>query len=117
MRIMIVDDSSIMRKMLMKTLAEAGHEIIAEASSGDEAIALYQEKTPDLVTMDITMRGMDGITAAAEIMKNDGDARVLILSNLDEDKYRDRVRSVGAIGLFNKQKTQEILEAIAKCEQ
>lgn len=113
MRIMVVDDSSIMRKMLIKTLKDAGHEIIGEASSGNEAIEKYQELNPDLVTMDITMRGMDGITAADEIIKINSEAKVLILSNLNEDKYREKVTSVGAIGLLNKQKTKEIIELIA----
>jgi len=113
-RILIVDDSSIMRKMLIKALKEAGHEIIGEASSGNEAIDLYEKLHPDLVTMDITMRGMDGISAAGEIIKMDSDAKVLILSNLDEDKYREKVKNVGAIDLINKQKTQQILEVIER---
>ena len=116
MRILIVDDSSIMRKMLVKTLGEAGHEIVGEASSGDEAIDMYQKINPDLVTMDITMRGMDGISAAGEIIKLDSKAKVLILSNLDEDKYREKVKSVGAIGLLNKQKTKQIIELVDSCE-
>lgn len=115
-QILIVDDSSIMRKMLIKTLQAAGHDIIGEAASGAEAIELYKSLSPDLVTMDITMRGMDGISAAEEIIKSDASAKVLILSNLDEDKYRDRVASIGAMGLMNKQKTAEILAAIKNCD-
>lgn len=115
-RIMIVDDSSIMRKMIIKKLQDAGHEIVGEASSGSEALELYKAIAPDLVTMDITMRGMDGISAADEIIKMDSKAKVLILSNLDEDKYREKALSVGAIGLLNKQKTEQILELIANCD-
>jgi len=51
--ILIVDDSSIMRKMLVKIFEEAGHNIVGMASSGAEAIELYKELNPDLVTMDI----------------------------------------------------------------
>ena len=109
---MIVDDSSIMRKMLIKTLKGAGHEIVGEASSGDEAVDLYAGLKPDIVTMDITMRGMDGISAADEIIKNDASAVVLVLSNLNEEKYRERVQNVGALGPLNKQKTEQILELI-----
>lgn len=112
-KILIVDDSSIMRKMLMKTLQDAGHEIIGEASSGNESIELFKTLNPDLITMDITMRGMDGITAAEEIIKIDKDAKVLVLSNLDEEKYGEKVKSVGAIGPLNKQKTEVILELIS----
>ena len=115
-RILIVDDSSIMRKMIIKTLKNAGHDIVGEASSGVDSIELYQDLKPDLVTMDITMRGMDGFSAAAEIIKLDPAAKVLILSNLDEGKYREKAMAAGAIGLLNKQKTEQILELISACD-
>lgn len=111
-RILIVEDSTMMRRVIAKVLKEAGHEIVGEAGSGAEALELYPQLQPDLVTMDITMRGMDGITAAREIMQRYSDARILILSNLDEDKYRDEVDRIGAIGLVNKHKSEQILELI-----
>lgn len=111
--ILVVDDSSIMRKMLVKVFKRAGHSIIGEASSGFEAIQLYKELHPDLVTMDITMRGMDGLTAAKEIYKLDENSRILILSNLDEEKYRKEAESVGAIGLVCKHKTDRVLELVS----
>ncbi|MDH5764441.1 MAG: response regulator [Gammaproteobacteria bacterium] len=111
-RILIVDDSSIMRKMLAKAFEEAGHTIAGMAASGMEAIELFKELNPDLVTMDITMRGMDGLTAAREIIAIDNNAKVLILSNLDEDKYKDEVDRIGAIGLATKHNTDQILELV-----
>ncbi len=111
-RILVVEDSTMMRKVIMKVLKEAGYEIVGEASSGADAIEMYKELKPDIVTMDITMRGMDGITASKEIMDIDSDAKILILSNLDEDKYRDEVDKLGAIGLVNKHKTDQILELL-----
>ena len=111
-RILVVEDSIMMRRVIMKKLTEVGHEIVGEASSGQEAIDLYVELKPDMVTMDITMRGMDGITASKEIFNIDSNAKILILSNLDEDKYRDEVEKIGAIGLVNKHKTDDILRLI-----
>ena len=111
-RILVVEDSTMMRRVIMKVLKEAGHEIVGEASSGIDAINMYQELKPDIVTMDITMRGMDGLTASKEIMAIDSDAKILILSNLDEEKYRDEVNSIGAIGLVNKHQTDQILEIL-----
>ena len=111
-RILIVDDSSIMRKMIKETLTSGGHEVIGEAKNGADAGALYQDLKPDLVTMDITMRGMDGFTAAQEILNIDPDAKILILSNLNEEKYRDKAESLGVIGLVNKHKSSEILDLI-----
>lgn len=111
-RILVVEDSTMMRRVIMKVLKEAGHEIVGEASSGTDAINMYQELKPDIVTMDITMRGMDGLTASKEIMALDSEAKILILSNLDEDKYRDEVNNIGAIGLVNKHQTDQILELV-----
>lgn len=111
-RILVVEDSTMMRRVIMKVLRDAGHEIVGEAGSGQEALDMYQELNPDLVTMDITMRGMDGITASKEIMKLDSNAKILILSNLDEEDFRKEVGIIGAIGLVNKHKTDQILELV-----
>ncbi len=109
---MIVEDSIMMRRVIAKALREAGHTIVGEASSGIQALELYEKLKPDLVTMDITMRGMDGITAAKEIMDIDKDARILILSNLDDEKYREEVERIGALGLVNKHKSGELLALV-----
>jgi two-component system chemotaxis response regulator CheY len=101
-----------MRKIITKELVNAGHTIVGEASNGAEAVEMYQRLRPDVVTMDITMRGMDGFTAAQEILNIDPAAKILILSNLNEDKYRDKAAKLGVIGLVNKHKSSEILELI-----
>lgn len=111
-RILVVEDSSMMRRVIVKTLRDAGHEIVGEAANGVDALELYDQLHPDLVTMDITMRGMDGITAAREIMSKDANAKILILSNMDEEKYRDEVDRLGAIGLVNKHKPDQILALV-----
>jgi two-component system chemotaxis response regulator CheY len=110
--ILVVDDSSIMRKMIKKTLVGAGHTVVGEAKSGDEAISFYQQLNPQVVTMDITMRGMDGIAAAKAIMQLDTNARIIMLSNLDEDRFSDEAVQIGAKGYINKHKTAEILDLI-----
>ena len=110
--VLIVEDSAMMRKIITKELVNAGHTIVGEASDGAEAIQMYQELKPDIVTMDITMRGMDGFTAAQEILASDPNAKILILSNLNEEKYREKAESLGVLGLVNKHKSSEILELI-----
>jgi two-component system, chemotaxis family, chemotaxis protein CheY len=116
-RILVVDDSSMMRKMISKLLIPPGHTVIGEAKNGQEAVDLYQELHPDLVTMDITMKGMDGITAAREILNFDANAQIIFLSNLDEDKYRSEVEKLGALGFVNKYKSIEILHLIDSLEK
>lgn len=110
--VLVVDDSAMMRKMIAKVLNPADYRIVAEATNGEEAIELYRSLHPEIVTMDITMRGMDGLTAAREILKIDPSAKILFLSNLDEDKYREEVDKIGGIGLVNKHKSAEILELV-----
>ena len=111
-RILIVDDSSMMRKMIAKTLLPAGHVIVGEAKNGLEAIELYKSLKPDIVTMDITMREMDGITAAKKILQFDKSAHIFFLSNLDEEKYRAEVEHLGALGFANKHKSKELLDML-----
>jgi two-component system chemotaxis response regulator CheY len=110
--ILVVDDSSIMRKMIKQTLIRAGHTVVGEAKSGDDAVALYRGLNPELVTMDITMRGMDGIAAAKAILEYDAGARIIMLSNLDEDKFSKEAAQIGAKGYINKHKTADILDLI-----
>ena len=76
-QVLIVDDSSMMRKLITRTLSSIDCEVIGEASNGADALELYKELNPDLVTMDITMRGMDGFTAAQGIMDFDNKAKIL----------------------------------------
>ncbi|OQX25089.1 MAG: hypothetical protein BWK80_17360 [Desulfobacteraceae bacterium IS3] len=108
-RILIVDDSSIMRKMVRKNLETGGHHVVGEAKNGKEAIDLYRQLQPDLVTMDVTMREMDGFTAAEKILESDPKARIIFLSNLDKDRYSENVKTLGALGYLSKHKTKEIL--------
>ena len=68
-RILIVDDAAFMRMMIRDILSKNGFEVVAEAADGAQAIEKYKEHKPDLITMDITMPEMDGITALKEIRK------------------------------------------------
>ncbi len=113
-RILIVDDSSMMRKMITKVLTNrGGHTIIGEAKNGLEALEEYKKLHPDLITMDITMEKMDGLSAARAILDHDSQANILFLSNLDKNKYGKDVAKIGAIGFINKHKSQDILDVIA----
>lgn len=68
-RILIVDDAAFMRMMIKDILSKNGFEIVGEAADGAQAVDKYKETLPDLVTMDITMPEMDGITALKEIKR------------------------------------------------
>jgi two-component system chemotaxis response regulator CheY len=85
-KIMIVDDAMFMRLMLRNIIADMNFDEICEAKSGLEAIQLYQEHRPDIVTMDITMPDMDGYTAVTEIIKLYPDAKIIMCSAVGQQR-------------------------------
>jgi len=83
-RILIVDDSTVMRKNLYSIFSKNGHEIVGEAVDGRQAIISYITLKPDLVTMDITMPKLSGVDAVKEIIKKDSNAKIIMLSALNQ---------------------------------
>jgi len=85
-RIMIVDDSTVMRLNLRRILTGVGHVIVAEAQNGKEACTLYEKLKPDLVTMDISMPVMSGVDATKAIVTRFPDANIVMISALNQKK-------------------------------
>ncbi len=83
-RILIVDDARFMRYMLKKVLTETGFEIAGEAGNGAEAIDLYKELKPDLVTLDVVMPEVNGLEALKSIRELDPEAKVVMVSAIDQ---------------------------------
>ncbi|GLI09083.1 response regulator [Paenibacillus tyrfis] len=113
-KILIVDDSLFMRMILRNVIQELGYETVAEASNGLEALTLYNELKPDLVTLDITMPEMDGITALEEIKNMDPDAKVIMVSAMGQQALLIRAVSMGAsdfiVKPFSKDRVREALK-------
>jgi YesN/AraC family two-component response regulator len=84
--ILIVDDSIVMRKNLATIITKAGHTIAGEASNGKQAIAQYTELKPDIVTMDISMPIMSGVEAVKQIIKLDQNAKIIMVSAVNQKK-------------------------------
>ncbi|MBD3381385.1 MAG: response regulator [candidate division Zixibacteria bacterium] len=92
--IMIVDDSMMMRRNLKKILVQAGHEVICEASNGNEALAAFKRHQPDLITMDINMPIMDGIEAVKKIREvNPNAAIVMISAHNEQSRVYEAIKS------------------------
>ena len=87
-RVLIVDDSMFVTKQISQILSSAGFEIIGTAADGAEGVEKYKGLHPnvDLVTMDITMPKMDGITALENIMEFDKEAKVVMVSALGKQE-------------------------------
>ena len=95
--IMIVDDSVLARRMLKPILLGAGHEIVCEASNGAEAVECYREHNPDVVMMDITMPGLDGVEAAKAIRTLSPGAKIIMLTALSDDDHVMQSFRLGAV--------------------
>ena len=108
-RIMVVDDSRLVRVQLEDVLKGTDYEIAAYCRSGEDAIKQYAEVAPDLVTMDIIMQGMDGLDAAEIILKSDPNARIVMVSSLAYGDTFERAKAIGARGFVDKPFHQEQL--------
>ncbi len=84
-RYLVVDDSQFARKSLIKILTAMGGKLAGEAVSGQDAVQKYNELKPDIVFMDITMPGMEGIDALETILQNDGSAKIVMVSSLSHN--------------------------------
>lgn len=114
-RILITDDTAFMRMTLRKVLESNGYEVVGEAENGLDAIEKYKELKPDIVTMDITMPKMDGITAIKEIMKIDPNARIIVCSAMGQKPMVIEALNAGAKDFLVKPfQPQRVLEAVQK---
>jgi two-component system chemotaxis response regulator CheY len=114
-RLMIVDDAMFMRLIIKDVAEKAGWEVVGEASNGEEAVAIYHQVHPDLVTMDLVMPKMGGLEALKAIKHIDPSARVVIVSALDQKETLVETIRTGAIDFIVKPfEKDRILGVLAK---
>lgn len=115
-RILVVDDSAMMRMRLSQILGELQYTVAGEAGNGREAVEKFRTLKPDLVTLDITMPEMDGLEALGEIKKIDPGAKVVMVSALQQKEIVTRALIAGAshyiIKPFNKPDVWRRLRAV-----
>lgn len=112
-RLMVVDDTLFMRRMLRDVLARGGYEVVSEARNGREALENYRQTRPDLVIMDITMPEMDGIRAVEAILQVDPAARIVMCSALGQNGPVMEALQAGALDFVLKPFVPEkVLEAV-----
>lgn len=114
--VLVVDDSALIRKVLIKMLNENGYQVVGEATNGEEGVELYKDLEPDIVTLDITMPVMDGVTALKQIKEYDPEAMVAMISAAGQkDKLMDALKE-GAELFFTKPfNEQEVISSLRSC--
>lgn len=95
-KVLIVDDVAFVRQTLNRILTAAHYHVVGEAADGVEAVKMYMELRPDIVTMDVVMPNMSGIDATRRILKLDKDAKVIIISAMGQENLVMEAINVGA---------------------
>jgi two-component system chemotaxis response regulator CheY len=114
-KLMIVDDSNIMRRRIERSQQFDELELIGTAGNGLEALELFKKADPDVVTMDLTMPQMDGIECISQLVAMKPSVRILVISALADKATAVEAMEKGANGFLNKPFTdRQLNEAIAE---
>ena len=113
-RVLVVDDSHLMRHRIVQCLADAGHEVVGRAKDGNEAVEVYRTTRPEVVTMDVTMRGKDGITAAKEILAFDSNATIILYTLLDDENMAAQLNDLPIKKVVRKGDEEELLRVLSE---
>lgn len=111
-KILIVDDSRTSRRMLREILEGMRHEIVGEATNGEEGYLMFKDLKPDLVTLDITMPKLDGIEALMLIKKYDSEAEVIMITAAGQKDKMIQAVKYGASEFITKPYERDEVEKI-----
>lgn len=113
MKVILIDDDSLVCLSLKTILqADPGIEVAATGTSGEEAIELYEIHLPDVLLMDIQMKGMGGLAAGEQILSRHPDARILFLTTFSDNEYIIKALGMGAKGYLIKQDIEALIPAL-----
>ena len=109
MKLLIVDDSAIIRKSIQRYLKDYDINVVGEAGDGKKALELFKETEPDIVTMDLTMPEMDGMTCLEEMMKINDTISIIVITALRDELTALQALQKGAKSFVSKPFTPESL--------
>ena len=113
-RILIADDHALVRGVLRDAVTSAGHQVVGEAADGEEVVRLARELRPHVVLMDLSMPGIDGVSATRSLRRHAPDSAVLVVTMHAEPELLATARSAGASGYLLKDASRaEIVDAVA----
>ena len=118
LRVMVVDDHPMWREGVARDLTEGGHEVVATASTGTEAIARFPAAKPDVLVLDLQIPEPNGVAVTAEVVRQNPAVRVLILSASGEQQDVLEAVKAGATGYLVKSASRaELLDAVSRVAQ
>lgn len=118
MKVLITDDAAFMRMMLKDILTKNGHEVVGEAGNGVEMLQKYEETQPDIVTLDITMPEMDGLTAIKELRKKHPEANVVMCSAMGQQSMViDAIQSGARDFIVKPFQADRVIECLSKLKK
>ncbi len=112
MKVMIVDDNAEMRELIRTLLSEVANEFV-ECADGREAVAVYEAERPDWAVMDVAMEPMDGVTATRLITSKFPGSHIVIVTQHNNPKLRERAQEAGAAGFLLKEDLVDLRSALA----
>jgi len=114
-KVLIVDDSPLIHKLIRKALEPIGFDICAAGNNGKEGVELYDKYRPDIITMDITMPIKDGLQASKEILIFNPNAKIVMLTSIGDEETLEEAKKIGIKHFITKPfKNEEFIRAIIK---
>ncbi|ATO38742.1 two-component system response regulator [Geobacillus thermodenitrificans] len=112
--VLIADDSMFMRNLIKDLLSRHGYQVIAEAPDGYDAVALYEEKRPDIAILDLIMPKMNGLHALKQILLIDPNAKVIMCSSMGQKYLTIEALQIGAKDFIVKPYINELVLSLNK---
>ncbi len=112
LKVLIADDSPIVREMLSAQLLELGHDVVGEVSTGRGVLPAYRQHKPGLLILDISFDDIDGLSVLRQVRAGDPNASVLVLSGNDQKKVQEITASLGARHLAKPYSIDTLRDAI-----
>ena len=114
-KVLIIDDSSLMRRLLRNIVIKNGFDVVGEATNGKLGVEKYKELNPDIVTMDLVMDEMNGIEALRLIIEENPDANVIMVSSMGQEVIvRDAIVTGAKDFLLKPFDEKEVMDAIKR---
>lgn len=101
-KVLIVDDSPVLRIMLSEMLKTLGHTVVGEADSAAGGLKAFRDKKPDVVTLDVSLPDENGLQVLEKLRKIDPSAKVIIVTGNDQKAVEDKAMSLRALGVLHK---------------